>query len=301
MPREQGDSPETRFLQETGFLDGDSVRDPRGHLFFARRPFTLTPTSNFPYSAMPMPERRFAHIDCRLENGILVVVLQPEEIRGEDVADDLRQALLDALAYHRSKKPVLDFERVKFLASTAFRPLISLHRKLQELHGRMIFCHLHPQIAEVFIVTRLIATSRSATAPFEMAADLPEALDRLRHHTSRTEQGVLVLTLTEPKLYGEDLADDLAECLTATVTQAGARKVVMDFQQVEAITTPCMRPLIALLNQLRAGGGRLVLCNLSPLVAEVLTVTRLISLAGAPAPLESADNVGAAIATLNRA
>src|SRR5205823_5930490 len=131
-----------------------------------------------------------------------------------------------------------------------------------------------------------ISPTRSASAPFEMAGDVAEALARLRLHTSRTERGVLILTPTESRLHGESLADELTAELTATVQDAGAQKVILDFAGVEAITTPCMRPLITLAQQLRAKSGRLLLCNLRPMVAEVLTVTRLISTSGGQATLE---------------
>src|SRR5262249_12730708 len=159
---------------------------------------------------------------------------------------------------------------------------------IEEKKGRMVFCNLRPELAEVFIVTRLVSPTRSVTAPFEVANDVADALSRLRVHTSRTERGVLILTPTERHLAGESLADALTAELSATVADANASKVVLDFKDVEGLTTPCMRPLITLVHQLRAKGGRLILCNLRPLVAEVLTVTRLISPGGGQAPLESA-------------
>jgi len=65
------------------------------------------------------------------------------------------------------------------------------------------------------------------------------------------------------------------------------------------ITTACLRPLLNLRNQLHAKGGRLILCNLNPLVSEVLTVTRLTSTTGTgQVPLESAQDVAAAHAAL---
>src|SRR5262249_46815396 len=133
----------------------------------------------------------------------------------------------------------------------------------------------------------------------EMANDVADALSRLRLHTSRMERGVLILTPTERNLAGESLADALTAELSATVADANATKAVLDFKDVECLTTPCMRPLITLVHQLRAKAGRLILCNLRPLVAEVLTVTRLISAGGGQAPLESAPTLDAAFTALS--
>jgi anti-anti-sigma factor len=246
-----------------------------------------------------MSEPAFSDITCRRQDGVLVIALNAEEIQGDEAAENLRRQFLEAAAHFGATKIVLDFAKVHFLTSTAFRPLISLHRRIQEKKGRLVFCNLRPELAEVFIVTRLVSPTRSVTAPFEMAKDVPEALSRLRVHTSRTERGVLILTLTERHLAGESLADELTAELSATVADANATQVVLDFERVETLTTPSMRPLITLVHQLRAKGGRLLLCNLRPLVAEVLTVTRLISPGGGQAPLETVPNVAAALAVMN--
>jgi stage II sporulation protein AA (anti-sigma F factor antagonist) len=247
-----------------------------------------------------MPESKFAHISCRKESGILVILLEERRIQGDDLGDAIRQELLAAVQQHNASNVAIDFGKVEYLSTAGFRPLLSLHRKLSESRGRMIFFNLAPETEEVFTVTRLISPSRSSPSPFESAPDLAAALARFRHHTSRVEHGVLVLTLTDDKLLGDDLADSLAEQLLATVSESAVMKVALDFQPVEAIATACLRPILSLRNHLHAKGGRLMLCNLQPRVVEVLTVTRLIASAGAgPVPLESARDLAAAIATLN--
>jgi anti-anti-sigma factor len=244
-----------------------------------------------------MAESPFRHITCRQEAGVLVIRFTDQQLQSDLVMEELRQELLTVLAQSDLSKLVLDFQGVKYLSSAAFRPLLSLYRKSQERGGRMVFCNLTSEIQEMFVVTRLISTSRSSTAPFEMAKDLSEAIARLKHHTSRLEQGVLVVTLTESRLHGEELAESLSQSLLAAVQEAAAKHVILDFRQVEAISTPCMRPLLNLRSHLKQSGGRVVLCNLAPLVAEVLTVTRLISGGKAGAvPFESAADVPAALA-----
>jgi anti-anti-sigma factor len=248
-----------------------------------------------------MAEPIFGHISCRKEAGVLVIILKDEKIQGDDLGDALRQELLEAVQFYNTNQLVIDFQRVVYLSTAGFRPLLSLHRKLHETRGRMIFCNLCPETAEVFTVTRLISPTRTPTAPFEAAGDLADALARFRHHIGRLEQGVLVIALTESRLHGDDLADSLNEHLLATVTQAQVKKVVLDFRQVDSIATACLRPLLNLRNLIHSKGGRLILCNLQPQVADVLTVTRLTSTTGVgPVPLESTSDLATAIATLNR-
>jgi anti-anti-sigma factor len=247
-----------------------------------------------------MADLLFQHLKCRMDAGVLVIDLLDSQVHGDELAEALRQELLAAQAHFGAGKIVLDFHNVKFLSSAGFRPLLSLHRKVTELRGRMLFCNLNKDTTEVFVVTRLISTSRSSTAPFQLAQDVPEAVARLKHHTSRTEQGVLVITINENRLHGDDLADSLSAELLNTVNQADADKVVLDFAQVQTISTPCMRPLLSLRTHLRPKGRRVILCNLDPFVTEVLTVTRLIAPDGSgPVPLESAADIPAAIRALN--
>jgi len=248
-----------------------------------------------------MAEPVFAHISCRKEAGVLVVSLKDQKIQGDDLGDLLRQELLEAVQSYNTNQLVIDFQRVIYLSTAGFRPLLSLHRKLHETRGRMIFCNLLPETLEVFVVTRLISPTRVPTAPFEAASDLADALARFRHHTSRVEEGVLVITLTESKLQGDDLADSLNDHLLVTVSQAQVKKVALDFRLVDRIATACLRPLLNVRNSVHSRGGRVILCNLHPHVGEVLSVTRLTSTTGVgPVPLESAPDLPTAIAALNR-
>lgn len=127
-----------------------------------------------------MTETVFPHLHCRQEQGVLVGVITAVQMQGDDLADDLRQELLAAVAEFGATKVVLDFQNVKYLGSAGFRPLLSLHRKLHETGGRMIFIHLSPEVEEVFLITRLISKTTDSISPFEMAPTLGAALVRLK-------------------------------------------------------------------------------------------------------------------------
>jgi anti-anti-sigma factor len=123
------------------------------------------------------------------------------------------------------------------------------------------------------------------------------------HLTSAVEQGVLVLTVTEPKLRSDafDLVEELRQELLQAVMDAKARKVAVDLRQVEYFGSAGIRPLLGLRRHLQELGGQLVLCNLSQDVEEVLLVTRLISPGGqTPATFDVEPDVPAAVARLNQ-
>ena len=112
---------------------------------------------------------------------------------------------------------------------------------------------------------------------------------------------VAVLRIELTQVIGDDLADALREEFLAARRAIGARHVIVDFQPVTYLSSASFRPLLSLLREVRAQGGRLVLCNLQPYVHEVFTVTRLISTPeNTPAAFEVQANLTAAIASLSQ-
>src|SRR4051812_28421391 len=118
-----------------------------------------------------MPAVGFPHLQCRLEQGVLVGVVTATQMQGDELADELRQELLRAVGDFKTNQLVLDFQHVKYLGSAGFRPLLSLYRKLHESAGRMIFINLSPDVEEVFLITRLLSKTPNGSAPFEGAPD----------------------------------------------------------------------------------------------------------------------------------
>ena len=133
-----------------------------------------------------MSETLYPPLQSRLENDVLVCVLGAEQMQGDELMDALRQELLAEVAKTNAKKVVLDFQRVRYLGSAGFRPLLSLYRKLKESGGRMIFVHLAPDLEEVFHITKLLRSAANTTAPFEAAPDLAGATARFAEATPAT-------------------------------------------------------------------------------------------------------------------
>lgn len=123
-----------------------------------------------------MPEPQFRHLQRRTEQGVLVLTLTAPQLQGDTLVESLRRELRAAVIEPGAQKVVLDFRLVKSVSSEAFRPLLSLRRKLEEAGGRMALCNLSPVVAKTFQVTRLISTSRSSTPPFEMEQDVASAV-----------------------------------------------------------------------------------------------------------------------------
>lgn len=61
-------------------------------------------------------------------------------------------ALIDQQA---RRKIVLDFEKVRFLSSSALGILITLRKKADQIKGRVVLCNLRDDLRKVFRITNL--------------------------------------------------------------------------------------------------------------------------------------------------
>ncbi len=116
------------------------------------------------------------------------------------------------------------------------------------------------------------------------------------------EGDVLVLTITEPQVEGDQVAQELQRELMAAATAANTCKVIIDFRNVRYISSVAFAPLLALRRHLNDSGGRLLLCGLSSMVGDIFYTTKMVSPAGTfTAPFEMQADVPAALAALREA
>jgi anti-anti-sigma factor len=126
-----------------------------------------------------MPEPHGPILESGLDRGVLVLAVTRKSIEGDEVADALRQELLEQVGRSGARKVVIDLSRTRYLSSIAFWPLLSLRRLLHDKGGRLIICGLTGTVADVFETTKMISSTGPADAPFEVAADRTEAVARL--------------------------------------------------------------------------------------------------------------------------
>lgn len=73
----------------------------------------------------------------------------------------------------------------------------------------------------------------------------------------------------------EQNAQTIGDQLISLAEQIGGRKLLLEFGNVEYITSTALGKLITLSKKLTAAGGQLVLAHLNPRIAEVFEITRL--------------------------
>jgi anti-anti-sigma factor len=105
--------------------------------------------------------------------------LEMAEVADEESAEQLRDELLSCFRALRPQHVVLDLQKVKYLNSNSFRPLLSLLREIRTVGGRLLLCRMHTEVREVLAVTHLISPDGIAPAPFEAEEDLGTSLARL--------------------------------------------------------------------------------------------------------------------------
>ncbi|HEY7313118.1 MAG TPA: STAS domain-containing protein [Gemmataceae bacterium] len=116
---------------------------------------------------------------------------------------------------------------------------------------------------------------------------------------SAVDQGVLVLTVTQSRLQGEEVAEALRDELHAAVARTGVNLVVIDLRHARYLSSVAFWPLLSLRRQLLDAGGRLMICGLCEDVEDVFATTKMISTGGAvDAPFEVAPDADDAVARL---
>jgi anti-sigma B factor antagonist len=92
----------------------------------------------------------------------------------------------------------------------------------------------------------------------------------------RVEQiaDVTVVYFLDKRILDEPTIEVIAEQLFSLVDQDGRRKLLLNFSDVEYLSSAALGKLINLQNKLDAGQGKLAMCSVFPQILEVLAVTK---------------------------
>ena len=104
---------------------------------------------------------------------ISVVQFMEKKILDELNIKDIGDELFDLVDTQNKTRLLLNFEQVEYLSSAALGKLITLNKKIRAVEGELRLCRIHPDIAEVFRITKLdklfdiCETEEEALAKFE--------------------------------------------------------------------------------------------------------------------------------------
>lgn len=121
------------------------------------------------------------------------------------------------------------------------------------------------------------------------------------HFQVNEDRGVLVLTITDDKLRDYDRCNQLGREMEDAYNASQCVHVAIDLRNVEFIASVGYMPLLGLSGDVKRCGGRMAVCNMSELVANVFKTTRtLINPDPHQAPFVGADDLESAIALLTK-
>src|SRR5437762_10420313 len=86
---------------------------------------------------------------------VTVVSFTDRKILDEQNIQIIGEQLFSLVDELGRRKLLLNFGNVEYLSSAALGKLITLNKKLQGVNGKLILCNIHPQIYEVFEITKL--------------------------------------------------------------------------------------------------------------------------------------------------
>src|SRR5438876_296512 len=84
-----------------------------------------------------------------------------------------------------------------------------------------------------------------------------------------------VVHFTDRKILDEQNIQIIGEQLFSLVDELGRRKLLLNFGNVEYLSSAALRKLVTLNKKLNAVGGQLILCNLAPQIYDILVITKL--------------------------
>lgn len=87
--------------------------------------------------------------------------------------------------------------------------------------------------------------------------------------------GVTVAKFVDKKILDENNIQIVGNQLFGLVDEDGRTRIVLDFSNVEYLSSAALGKLITMEKKVKAAGGKLRLCNIRPEIYEVFAITRL--------------------------
>ena len=86
---------------------------------------------------------------------------------------------------------------------------------------------------------------------------------------------VTIVCLNDRKILVEEHIQALAQQLLDLLREMGEKKLLLNFRNVEYMSSAVLGMLVTLNKKVQAAGGKLVLCNIDPQIREVFEITKL--------------------------
>ena len=89
------------------------------------------------------------------------------------------------------------------------------------------------------------------------------------------EGDVTVVNFIDRKILDEQNIQKIGEDLFSLVDELGRRKILLNFGNVDYLSSAALGKFITLNKKVQAAGGKLILCNIDANIYEVFEITKL--------------------------
>ena len=96
-----------------------------------------------------------------------------------------------------------------------------------------------------------------------------------RHLRLESIDGVTVVSFVDTKIVTEENIQEVGDQLYSLVEDEGHRQLLLNFGNVQYLSSAALGKFITLNKKVQAAGGKLVLCNIDPNIYEVFEITKL--------------------------
>lgn len=93
---------------------------------------------------------------------------------------------------------------------------------------------------------------------------------------SRYEEGILVIEILPTRLTDEQQVFALRDEMVSAIRQSASDDIIIDMKNVEYLTSIALLPFVGIRSAAEQRGGRVVLCQPTGIVVDVLSVSQLI-------------------------
>src|SRR6266478_1137455 len=97
-----------------------------------------------------------------------------------------------------------------------------------------------------------------------------------RRHLEVEDYGeITVVNFIDKKILDEQNIQKIGEDLFSLVDELGRKKILLNFSNVEYLSSAALGKFITLNKKVNTSGGKLVMCNIDPQIYEVFQITKL--------------------------
>jgi len=86
---------------------------------------------------------------------------------------------------------------------------------------------------------------------------------------------ITVVNFIDRKILDEQNIQKIGEDLFSLIDELGRKKILLNFSNVEYLSSAALGKFITLNKKVQASGGKLVMCNISDDIYEVFEITKL--------------------------